>query len=119
MASAVCRRARSASWLAIACGDEKSEQRNPVLRVGDGEGSNRRKKIIIEGERGEHRQKNGEAKSPVRGHPQHHQQKSQRHGGGVHVDDVPVNLSHEFRSHQASSIAEQRVVANGLSRARL
>ena len=86
---------------------QKSEQRDPVLRIGDGEGSDGRKKIIIEGERGQHGEKNGEAKSPVRRDPQHHQQKCQCHGSGIYVNEAPVNLSNKFRSHKASDIAEQ------------
>ena len=88
-------------------GDEKGEERDPVLRIGDGEGSDGGKKIIIEGERGEHGEKDGEAKSPIGGDPQDHQEESQGHGGGVYVDEAAVDLRHEFGGHEASGVAEQ------------
>ena len=88
-------------------GDEKSEESDPVLRIGDGEGSDGRKKIIVEGERGHDSEKNGEAKSPVSRDPEDHQEKGQSDGGRVYVDDAAVELSDALGGHQAGGIAEQ------------
>src|SRR5580700_2343713 len=87
-------------------GYEKGEERNPVLGVGDSEGSDGRKKIIIEGERGEYGEKNGEAESPVGRYPQHHQQERQCYGRWIYVNQTPVNLGHEFGGYKASDVAE-------------
>src|SRR5271168_1893596 len=88
------------------CRYKKSKQSDPVLRIGDGESSNRRQKIIIESERGQYRKKNGKTKAPVSRDQQHHYQERQCHGGGIYMDDAPVNLCYKFCSCQASDIAE-------------
>jgi hypothetical protein len=93
-------------------GYKEGEQRYPILGVGHGKGSDGREKIVIESKCGQQGEKDREAKPPIRGYPQHHQQKRQRHRGRIHMDDAPVGLRHKFGRRNASGIAKQVLGTN-------
>ncbi len=64
-------------------GGEKAEERDPVLRIGDGELSDGRQKEEIEGERGGDGSKRGFGQAPGAGDQQHQQQISETNRGGI------------------------------------
>ncbi len=67
---------------------EKGKEGNPVLRVGDGEGADGRKKVVVERRRGDERGEQCVTQTPQGGHDQHGNQKRQRNRRGVHVNDA-------------------------------
>ncbi len=64
---------------------QKGEQRDPVLRIGDGESPDRRQKEKIERRRGADRHHHRVAQAPVGRGQQHRYQKHQRDGGVIDV----------------------------------
>ena len=64
-------------------GDEEGEERDPVLRIGDGECADRRQEIIIEREGRGDRHEDGLPQAPEGGDPENSEQKSERDGGGL------------------------------------
>ena len=59
------------------------EQRHPVLRVGDGEGADRRQEEEVEGQHRHDRRRDRDPQARGRRHDQHDHQQRRRDGGGV------------------------------------
>ena len=62
---------------------EKSEERDPVLRIGDGKSAHGRQEIKIERQHSREGHKHGNGDAPYGGNSQNGEQKSERHGGGI------------------------------------
>ncbi len=67
------------------CRDQESKERNPVVRIANGEGSEWRQKKEIEAGDAEQRSKHCRARTPRRGHEENHQKKRQRRGSRIDV----------------------------------
>ena len=68
---------------------QKGEERDPVLRVGDGQRSKRRKEEKIEGEHCHDRNDDRDTEPRRRGGAEHDQEQRQRHSGLAHVRQHP------------------------------
>ena len=93
MAERAPRRARSDSSLTADRGDQEGEECDPVLRVGDGEGADRRQEIVIKSEGGDHRHENGLPQAPGGGDPEDAQQESERDRGRIQMEPAVADES--------------------------
>ena len=63
--------------------DEKSEERDPILGIGDGKSAHGRQEVEIEREHGHDGHKHGNGNAPYGGNGQNGEQKSERDRGGI------------------------------------
>jgi hypothetical protein len=92
-------------------GGEKGEEREPVLRVGDGERADRRQEEEVVSRGGGKRDDDGVTQTPLGGENEDEEQKGERDGGGVDVKPAAVD---EYNSGQS---AERNKPANDRYRA--
>jgi hypothetical protein len=70
-------------------GDQERNQRDPVLRVGDGKGPDRWQEVEIERQHRHHGDANRDAKTADGGDAEHDEQQRQRDRGGAHAGNQP------------------------------
>ena len=96
-------------------GDEEGEQRDPVLRVGNGERADGRQEVVVEGKGRDHRHEDRLLQAVERGDPQHAQQKCQRNGGVVEMKAVADECN--SRDNQRGDQISERLIGRRVSRA--
>ena len=89
-------------------GGEEGGQSDPVLRVGDGERSNRRQEEIVEAEHGGHGRYDGFGEPELRGSSQHHEQHEQSFGGSVEGEQVAAGENQRREAREADGVARKR-----------
>ncbi len=87
--------------------EQKGEERNPVLRIGDGEGANRRQEKEVVGQGGDDGKKNRATQSPGGGNHQHGEQECESGGTGIGVQEAAEGDQY---GHQSTG----RQIAGGL-----
>ena len=91
---------------------QKGEERDPVLRIGDGQCPNRRQKEEIEGEHRHDGHDDRDTKPRHRGGAEHDQEQRQRHGGFAHVRQQPEERDRDTKGGGAEEergrIADRR-----------
>jgi hypothetical protein len=87
---------------------QKREKGNPVLRTRDGEGTQGRKKVVVENRGGEECGKERVAQTPKRGDDQDPDQKSKGDSRGIHPDGRGVEIRDKEEDRGTSRKTERR-----------